>query len=76
MNEKLEQTKAEYIDKLKRLKLAQAGFDYSNIDNYVKYLKTDDEKELEKEAEALLADVRQHNTATDVYIDATAWKPF
>jgi len=76
MSEKLEQSKSEYIDKLKRLKLLEAGIEYSEVDTYVKYLKSDNAEEIEEEAQAIVADIKQQNTTTDVYHDKTVWKPF
>ncbi|MDY0409967.1 hypothetical protein ACFFIS_04745 [Virgibacillus soli] len=76
MSKKLTQARADYTDKLKRLKLLEAGVDYNDVDTYVKYLASDDEKEIEKEAQAIVADIKQQSTATDVYHDERTWKPF
>lgn len=76
MKKKLEQAKAEYIDKLKRLKLAQAGVSYDDIDTYVKYLTADKEKEIEQQAKAIVADIKKEDSFGDVYVDDRVWKPF
>lgn len=79
MSDKLEQLQQEYADKLKRLKLLDAGVDHSDVDVYVKYLKSDDEQELEEEAQAIVADIKQQNTAQDSFGDpsqGTTWKIF
>lgn len=75
-NDKLEQARNEYLDKLKKVALLDAGVSFSDVDIYVKYLKADDEAEIEQEAAEIVADIKQQNTVTDVYHDETAWKPF
>lgn len=72
----LKQAKADYLTKLKKVKLAEAGIDYNELDVYVKYINADDEKEIEQQAAEIVADIEQHHTATDVYIDDRVWKPF
>lgn len=72
----LEQTKAEYIEKLRKVKLVEAGVDIGDVDIYVKYISADDSEGIEKEVQEIVADIEQHNTATDVYHDKRAWKPF
>ena len=77
MSEKLEQAKADYLTKLKKVKLAEAGIDYNDLDVYVKYINAEDEKEIEKEAQAIVADVKQQNkNFGDVYQDDKVWRPF
>ena len=76
MSNKLDQAKSDYIEKLKKVKLAEAGIDYNDLDVYVKYISAEDEKEIEKEAQAIVADLKQHNTATDVHHDPRSWNPF
>lgn len=72
----LEQAKSDYLTKLKKVKLLEAGIDYNDVDVYIKYINAEDEKEIERQAAEIVADIKQHNTATDVYIDDRAWKPF
>ena len=76
MSEKLEQAKADYLTKLKKVKLAEAGVGYEDLDVYIKYINADDEAGIEKEAQAIVSDIEQQNTATDVYHDSRTWKPF
>lgn len=77
MSNKLDQAKSDYLDKLKKVKLAEAGIDYNDLDVYVKYISAEDEKEIEKEAQAIVADVKQQNkNFGDVYQDNKVWKPF
>ena len=76
MSDKLEQARAEYIDKLRKLKLLEAGVDYGDVDVYVKYLQADNADELEQEAAAIVADIKQQSTVQDAYIDERIWKPF
>lgn len=76
---KLSELQQEYTDKLKRLKLLDAGVDYTDIDVYAKYLKSDTAEELENEVELLVADIKQQNTAQDGYGDPgdhSVWRPF
>jgi len=76
MDEKLEQAKTQYIDKLKKTKLAELGVDFNDLDVYVKYINADDEAGIEKEARTIVSDIKKQNTATDVYHDSRTWKPF
>lgn len=77
MSEKLEQAKADYLTKLKKVKLAEAGIDYNDLDVYVKYINADSEEEIEKEAQAIVADVKQQNkNFGDVRQDDKVWRPF
>lgn len=77
MSETLLKLQEEYTDKVKRLKLLDAGIDHGDIDIYVKYLKSDAEEDLTHEVELLVADVRQQNTSQ--FADASnsgVWSPF
>jgi len=76
LNDKLEQAKTEYIDKLKRVKLLEAGVDYSDVETYTKYLQSDDEEGIEQEAQEIVADIKKQSTVQDAYIDERIWKPF
>ena len=76
MSEKLEQARAEYLDRLKRVKLLEAGVDYSDVDVYVKYLQSNEEEEIEQEAAAIVADIKKQSTVQDTYIDERVWRVF
>ena len=76
MDGNLDEIKTSYTDKLKRLKLLEAGVKYDDVDNYVKYIKSEDEGEIEKEAQMLVADIKQQDTATNLSINKSVWKPF
>ena len=73
MSEELERVKGDYLAKLKKLKLLEAGIDISGVDKYVKYINAADEKEIEKQVQELIADIAQHNTGK---LDKKTWKPF
>ena len=73
MSEELERIKSDYLTKLKKLKLLEAGIDITAADKYVKYIKASDEKEIEKQVQELIADIAQHNTGK---LDKKTWKPF
>lgn len=73
MSEELERIKSDYLTKLKKLKLLEAGVDITGVDAYVKYIKADNEDEIEKQARELVADIEQHNTAK---ADKKTWRPF
>lgn len=73
MSEELERVKSDYLAKLKKLKLLEAGVDITGVDKYVKYIKASDEKEIEKQVQELITDIAQHNTAK---LDKNVWKPF
>lgn len=72
---KLEQAKADYIDKKKRLALLDVGIDYNDVSTYVKYIDATSNAEIKRQAAEIAADIDQHNTA-DAYIDNRTWKPF
>lgn len=76
MSEKLNAKRKEYIEKLKRLKLAEAGVAYDDLDTYVKYLNADSKEEIEKQAQAIVSDIKQHHPALDSYRNNHIWKPF
>lgn len=75
----LEQVKADYLTKVKQVALIEAGIDFNDVDVYIKYINADDEKEIERQASEIVADIKQHNTAQDGYGDLgdnTVWRPF
>lgn len=72
-SEELERLKNDYTTKLKKLKLLEAGIDITAADKYVKYIKASDVKEIEKQVQELIADIKQHNTAKD---NKKTWRPF
>ncbi|MFS0614820.1 hypothetical protein [Lederbergia ruris] len=76
MSEQLTGLKSEYTDKLRRLKLLEAGVEYGQIDTYIKYLTSDSADEIEKQAAELVADIKQQDNYGDVYIDDRTWRPF
>lgn len=76
MSEKLEQARTEYLEKLRKVKLIEAGVDYSDVDIYTKYISADKPADIEKEAREIVADIKQQNTAADVYQDTRKWNPF
>lgn len=59
----LEELKREYAEKYKRLALLENGIDYTDLGTYVKYLTSDDEKQIKQQAEELAQDIDVHNTA-------------
>lgn len=70
MSEELERIKSDYTTKLKKLKLLEAGVDYTDLDVYVKYISADNEEEIEKQAQELVADIKQHfNIRETIEID-------
>lgn len=66
-NDKLEQTKNEYFNKLKQVKLIESGIDIDVVDNYTKYITADSVKEIEEQAEELAQDVNKQDNYADVY---------
>ena len=64
-SEELARVKSDYLTKLKKLKLLEAGVDITGVDKYVKYINAVDEDEIEKQVAELIADIKQHNTAKD-----------
>ncbi|MBM7717250.1 hypothetical protein MHB50_11330 [Siminovitchia sp. FSL H7-0308] len=76
MSEKLEQTKADYLSKLKQVKLAEAGVSITDVDIYTKYITGDSPEEIEKQAQAVAADIKREKSYTDVYVDDRSWRPF
>ena len=72
----LEQARADYLDKLRKVKLAEAGVDISDVETYSKYISADKPAEIEAEAQAIVADIKQRNTMADVRHDNRKWNPF
>ena len=66
-NNKLEQTKNEYFNKLKRVKLIEAGIDVDVVDTYTKYITADSPNKIEEQAEELAEDVKRQDSYGDVY---------
>ena len=71
----LEQVKSEYIAKMKKVALIEAGFSVDEASDYIKFIKADDEEEIERQALDLIADVKQHVT-TSKKPNNNVWKPF
>lgn len=69
MNE-LEQLKAEYIAKLKQVKLAEAGISIDEVDTYTRYIDAEDEAEIEKQAQKVVADIEGSSKPDE------KWNPF
>lgn len=76
MSEKLSQARTEYLEKLRKVKLLEAGVDYSDVDIYTKYINAEKPADIEKEARAIADDIKENNTATDVNHDTRKWNPF
>lgn len=76
MSEKLEQAKTEYLNKLRKVALAEAGVDISDVETYSKYISADKPAEIEAEAQAIVLDIKQQNTSADVRHDTRKWNPF
>lgn len=70
----LEQAKAEYIAKMKKVALIEAGFSVDEAGDYIKFIKADDEDSIERQALDLIADVKQHVTSNKP--QNNVWKPF
>lgn len=71
MNE-LEQLKAEYIAKLKQVKLAEAGISIDDVDTYARYIEAEEEAEIEKQAQKVAADIEESRKHDDR--DDKKWK--
>lgn len=71
----LEQAKAEYIEKMKKVALIEAGFSVDEAGDYIKFIKADNEDEIERQALELVEDVKQHITTSKKQNNGT-WKPF
>lgn len=76
MSEKLDVIKSEYISKLRKLSLLDAGMNYNDIETYEHYLKSDEPEELEQEAQAIVSDVNQEDNFGDPSENRTTWKIF
>lgn len=76
MNEELEQVKKDYLDKLRKVKLIEAGIDINEVDRYVKYVNVDDEQEIEEQANTIAADANRKPNYINQHVDSRTWKPF
>lgn len=71
MNE-LERLKSEYIAKLKQVKLAEAGMSIDEVDTYTRYIDAEDEADIEKQAQKVVADIEGSSKHDDR--DDKKWK--
>lgn len=76
MSGKLEQAKANYIEKLKRVKLIEAGIDYNDVSTYVKYINAVNSDEIDREVAEIVADINQQTQFSDGYQAPRSWNPF
>ena len=70
----LEQAKAEYIEKMKKVALIEAGFSVDEAGDYIKFIKADEVDEIERQALELVEDVKQSVTSNKP--QNNVWKPF
>lgn len=70
----LERAKAEYIEKIKKVALIEAGFSIDEAGAYIKFIKADEVDEIERQALDLIADVKQSVTSNKP--QNSVWKPF
>lgn len=63
----LEKARQDYLTKLKKLALLDAGVSYNDVDLYVKYVNIDDEKEIENSAIEVANDINRKSETGDVY---------
>ncbi len=69
--------KAEYISKLKQVYLIENGVDIDDVEKYEKYINdSENEQEIQQQAQALASDINAKTEYADVHIDGTTWKPF
>lgn len=72
-SEELARIKSDYLTKLKKLKLLEAGVDITGVDKYIKYISAEKPEEIEKQVAELITDIERHNTAK---LDKKTWNPF
>lgn len=75
MSEQLEQIKAEYIAKLKQIKLIEAGVDVDKAEQYAKYINADKEADIAAQAADVAADLNKKPAYVDPHVDNRAGKP-
>lgn len=56
MNEKLEQTKNEYLTKLKKVELVKAGIDIDIVDDYLMFIDAESKEKIKEQAEIVAGD--------------------
>lgn len=56
MNEKLEQTKNEYLTKLKKVELVKAGIDIDIVDDYLMFIDAENKEKIKEQAEIVAGD--------------------
>lgn len=67
--------KARYVDNLKRIALLDAGAPLDKVDNLIKYIRHEDEKEIGKMAKAIAKDLTVTNETPAVESKViNAWK--
>lgn len=77
----LEKVKSEYLTKLKKVKLVEAGTGIDEADNYIKYINGNNVEEIEQEAQTIVGDLNKKDGFGDVYNQRleqskNTWRPF
>lgn len=70
----LEKLKAEYLAKLKQVKLAEAGMSIDEVDTYARYIDAEDEADIENQALKVVDDVK--GASKPQVRDEKTWNPF
>lgn len=73
----MDEQRAEYLTKLKHVKLAQAGVSISDVERYAQYVTAEDEAEIEQQAQTIAEDVvKDKDKQTNRTTNNGVWKPF
>lgn len=73
----LDEIKAEYLTKLKLVKLVEAGVDIDNAEQYVKFITADNEDEITLQAAEIVADINKTPNYVDPKVSKdSVWNPF
>lgn len=74
----LDTVKAEYLTKLKKVALAEAGVSIDLTDIYSKYIDAEDAEGIKKQAQQVASDINRQDGFADPYQDNTSrvWAPF
>lgn len=72
----LDTVKDEYLSKLKKVTLVEAGVSINDVEIYSKYIDAEDAEGIKKQAQQVASDINQQDSYADAYQDPRVWRPF
>lgn len=72
----IETVRDEYLSKLKKVTLVEAGVSINDVDIYLKYIDGEDAEGIKKQAQQVASDINQQDSYADPQQDPRVWRPF